>query len=224
MVCKDTGASGSCGGGSLRDKSDDERRHDQALAEATALVAGRAAVLYAAWRVPAVRIALGLLAAASAVEHIDRFQRSGDEQEAARGFVDLALSGMSGSRPTASLAAGNSIESTAAGAARNTSFIDPHNVRFSQESAGANFSTGGTISELSAGLKNGTVRPGDVPPIRLVERDGQLFSLDNRRLEAFRRAGINVPYRLANPQEAQNEAWKFTTTNGGISIRIRGEK
>jgi hypothetical protein len=63
----------------------------------------------------------------------------------------------------------------------------------------------------------------DVPPIRLVEKDGQLFTLDNRRLEAFRRAGVAVPYRMATTEEAAAEAWKFTTQNGGTTMRVRGK-
>jgi len=39
----------------------------------------------------------------------------------------------------------------------------------------------------------------------------------------FRRAGIEIPYRMATPEAAAAEAWKFTTRNGGASIRVRGE-
>jgi hypothetical protein len=56
----------------------------------------------------------------------------------------------------------------------------------------------------------------------VVHRGDDVFSLDNRRLEAFRRAGVDIPYRQATPEEAAAEAWKFTTRNGGESIRIRG--
>lgn len=48
-------------------------------------------------------------------------------------------------------------------------------------------------------------------------------TLDNRRHEAFRRAEMNVPYRMATPEESASEVWKFTTRNEGTSIRIRGE-
>jgi hypothetical protein len=43
-----------------------------------------------------------------------------------------------------------------------------------------------------------------------------------RRLAAFQQAGVDVPYRLATPQEIAAEGWKFTTTNDGTSILIRG--
>lgn len=101
-------------------------------------------------------------------------------------------------------------------------WIDPNRVRFSQESISYRFRNGSTIDDLAEGLRTGSIRPEDIPPIRLVERDGQLFTLDNRRLEAFRRAGLAVSYRIATPEEVAAEAWKFTTRSGGISIRIRG--
>jgi len=99
--------------------------------------------------------------------------------------------------------------------------IDPADVRFSQADASLNFSNGGTISDLSAGLRSGAIDPADVPAIRLAERDGQLFTLDNRRLIAFGNAGVPVPYRMAAPDEIAAEAFKFSTTNGGTSIQLR---
>jgi hypothetical protein len=80
----------------------------------------------------------------------------------------------------------------------------------------------GTIDDLAEGLRSGRVKPTDVPAIRVVEKDGKLFTLDNRRLEAFRRAGIDVPYRYATAEEVASEGWKFTTTSDGLSILIKG--
>ena len=55
-----------------------------------------------------------------------------------------------------------------------------------------------------------------------VERDGNLFTLDNRRLVAFQRTGVEVPYRMATSRETQREfTKKFSTTTEGIGIRIR---
>ena len=42
--------------------------------------------------------------------------------------------------------------------------------------------------------------------------------------EAFKRAGLPIPYRMATAEEIAAEAWKFSNTNGGISIQIRGNK
>ena len=109
-------------------------------------------------------------------------------------------------------------------AARAIRSVDPNTVRFSQDSIKPTFKDGRTIDDLAAGLRSGEVKPGDVPPVRVVNRDGELFTLDNRRLEAFRRADVPIPYRDATPAEAAREAYKFTTKNDGQSIRIRGER
>jgi hypothetical protein len=100
--------------------------------------------------------------------------------------------------------------------------LNPWSIRFSQASIKATFQDGTSIEDLAAGLRSGHIRPYDVPAIRVFERDRKLFTLDNRRLEAFRRAGVDVPVRMASPQEITDEAWKFTTPNEGVSIRIRG--
>ena len=99
--------------------------------------------------------------------------------------------------------------------------IDPRIVRFSQNSIKSTFRDGRTIDTLARGLISGTIPLESVPPIRLVEKDGNLYSLDNRRLEAFRRTGIHVPYRMATADEERNETYKFTTMNEGNSIRVR---
>jgi hypothetical protein len=100
--------------------------------------------------------------------------------------------------------------------------LNPQSIRFSQASIKATFRDGTSVDDLTAGLQSRRISLHDVPAIRIFERDGMLFTLDNRRLEAFRRAGVDIPARMATPQEIAEEAWKFTTQNGGVSIRIRG--
>ena len=58
-------------------------------------------------------------------------------------------------------------------------FIHPASIRFSQSSVSPNFSAGGSIDDMAAGLRNGAVVPGDVPPIRILENNGQWMTLDN---------------------------------------------
>lgn len=103
-----------------------------------------------------------------------------------------------------------------------TQRINPKVVRFSQDSVGSGFRDGGSIDELVAGLRSGDIRPGDVPPIRVLRRDGDLYTLDNRRLEAFRQADKHIRFRVATPEEVARESYKFTTKDRGQSIRIRG--
>lgn len=55
------------------------------------------------------------------------------------------------------------------------------------------FDDGRSVEQLAQGLRNSTIKPAEIPPIRLVVRDGQLFTLDNRRLLAFQTAGVDVP-------------------------------
>lgn len=100
--------------------------------------------------------------------------------------------------------------------------IDPTKVHFTQDSIKADFKDPkyGSVDTLAEGLKNGSIDPNSVEPIRVYEQDGKVHTLDNRRLEAYRQAGVEIPYRLATPEEIGLR--KITTRNGGTSIRIRG--
>jgi hypothetical protein len=111
----------------------------------------------------------------------------------------------------------------ATGVAAETAGINPASVRFSQGGVSPLFKNGNSIDETVAKLSSGEISASDFPAIRLTERDGNLFTLDNRRLVAFQKAGLpEVPYRMATPEEAAAEAWKFDSKNGGTSIKIRG--
>ncbi len=98
---------------------------------------------------------------------------------------------------------------------------NPHEIRFTQESIRGTFRDGRTIDQLATALRTGMVNPETIPPIRVFFRDDLLYSLDNRRLEAFRRACIDIPVKLASFDEIEAETWKFTTTNEGATIRVR---
>ena len=106
--------------------------------------------------------------------------------------------------------------------------MNPNAIRFSQDSSKTGFKDAslGGIDDLAVGLKNGTIKPGSIKPIRLVEREGNLISIDNRRLEAFRRAGVDVPTRMATPAEIQQaiQKGKFSAGElGGTTIKVRGQ-
>lgn len=103
--------------------------------------------------------------------------------------------------------------------------IDPSTVRFTQDSIRATFKDGGNVEELARNLQSGVIEPSSIPAIRVFERDGLIHTLDNRRLAAFQRAGIKIPYRFATPREIANELTrKSSTKNGGTSIEVRGTK
>jgi hypothetical protein len=101
--------------------------------------------------------------------------------------------------------------------------IAARSVRFTQDSIGANFKNGGSVMQLGEDLANGAVSPADLPEIRVFEQDGDLYSLDNRRLFAGQMADVDLQYRMATQQEMDAELpWKFTTTNQGTGIEVRG--
>ena len=103
--------------------------------------------------------------------------------------------------------------------------IDPKKVRFSQDSVSATFKDGRSVGDLRKALVAGTTTAKDVEPIRLFMRKGDFFTLDNRRLLAFQQAGVDVRYRMATQKELARELeHKFTTTNNGASIRVRGRR
>jgi hypothetical protein len=121
--------------------------------------------------------------------------------------------------------------------------MDPHDVYFSQET----YSSGGagyTVEQNIAALKEGSLTPDDIPPIRVFQKepwmndwgpasryghegdpgnlvDGRWYTLDNRRLLAFLEAGItDIPVEDVsnNTLLIRSQRWKFSTTDGGESI------
>ena len=96
-----------------------------------------------------------------------------------------------------------------------------NSIKFTQSSIGRNFSDGGSVNDLIRKLRTDEVSPVALPPIRIFKKDGQIFSLDNRRLYAAQQAGVRVRTIGATQDEILREAWKFTTKNGGASIRVR---
>jgi len=104
--------------------------------------------------------------------------------------------------------------------------VNPKTIRFSQDSIKGTFRDGRSVQDLVAGLKNGSIKPGDVPAIRTIERNGQLISIDNRRLSAFREAGVPIRTRPATAQEilqAQKQGKFSSGASGSNTIRIRGQ-
>jgi hypothetical protein len=193
------------GGNAVVDPEDDAywKRHAQAVMASAAI--GAAVAFGGPWVLP--RIGAGVAAAwryaAPSFQRVVQSEFGAVHPSGSGNFKNLAPSGR----------------------------INPFAVRFSQSSISnklrdaAGNKSAQTVDELAADLVNGKVMPDVVPPVRLVMRDGRLFALDNRRLEAFRRAKMEVPYRMATAEEAELAAkhGKFSTLNDGMSVRIRGE-
>ena len=73
---------------------------------------------------------------------------------------------------------------------------------------------------MTRDLRSGKVTASDVDPIRIVEKDGLIYSLDNRRLKAFQDAGLPIQYEKLDNIPV-DELRKFTTKNEGVSVRVR---
>jgi hypothetical protein len=103
-------------------------------------------------------------------------------------------------------------------------YIDPKRIRFSQNSMGNTFQPPyGKIDDLTTKLRSQSVLPGSVEPIRIVQKDNMIFSLDNRRLYAYQQADVQVPYKKLDTVPVR-ENYKFSTKTNGESITIRKGK
>lgn len=100
--------------------------------------------------------------------------------------------------------------------------IDPKRIRTMQDNVGSRFRDGRSLEDTIDGLRRGTIKPEDIPPIRVGEINGEIFTLDHRRLVAFREAGIPINYIKASDDELTREASKkMKTINNGLDVEIR---
>ncbi len=101
--------------------------------------------------------------------------------------------------------------------------MDPSAIRFTQDSISGRFRDGRLVSDTIADLSSGTLRASEIDPIRVFERGGSTFTLDNRRLFAASEAGTTVLTRPAAATELAKEmARKSTNPGSGIYIGFRG--
>lgn len=85
------------------------------------------------------------------------------------------------------------------------------------------FSDGKVLQTTIDDLKSGKLSPADLPAVRVFEKDGLIYSLDNRRVLAASAAG--VPIKIVPATEAEIAAEigrKMTTPNNGSIICVRG--
>ncbi|QYY31136.1 DUF637 domain-containing protein [Cupriavidus pinatubonensis] len=99
---------------------------------------------------------------------------------------------------------------------------DPNSIRFTQSSIGSTFSNGTSLQDAIGALQSGSLSPTSLPPIRVFEKDGLFYTLDNRRLFVTSQAGTMVNITPATAQEVMSQVWKFTTPNQGCIVCIRG--
>lgn len=113
-------------------------------------------------------------------------------------------------------------KTSSAGLSSVVKLVDPKDIRFTQDSIKSTFQDGGSVQKLVSDLKSGVTNSNDIPPIRIFEKNGKIYSLDNRRLKAFKDADIPIRTKTVNPSSVEIQK-KFTTKNDGQDIKIRGE-
>jgi hypothetical protein len=92
-------------------------------------------------------------------------------------------------------------------------------IRFTQSSIAPYTKAGVPLDTLTDEISSGFFRGS----IRVVEYGNKLWSLDNRRLAAFKLLGGDVPVRIVDLANVADEfALKFTSQTDGLSIIIRG--
>ncbi|CAE6812241.1 MULTISPECIES: filamentous hemagglutinin N-terminal domain-containing protein [Paraburkholderia] len=99
---------------------------------------------------------------------------------------------------------------------------NPGSIRFTQDSISSTFKDGTSLQDTIGALKSGVISPADLPPIRVYEQGGLVYTLDNRRLFATYQAGTQVNITPATAQEVSSQGWKFTTPNQGCIICVKG--
>ncbi|MGN6317228.1 beta strand repeat-containing protein, partial [Trinickia sp.] len=99
---------------------------------------------------------------------------------------------------------------------------NPGSIRFTQDSISSTFRDGTSLQDTINALQSGATPPSALPPIRVFEQDGLLYTLDNRRLFAAYQAGTQVNITPATSQEVLDQWWKLTTPNEGCIICVKG--
>ncbi|CAM1356334.1 hypothetical protein [Tenacibaculum halocynthiae] len=95
--------------------------------------------------------------------------------------------------------------------------INPSRVRTAQSGAQEHFSDGRSIASTAHELRN-PKDDTDVPGIKVVESGGELYSLDHRRLVAYRKSGKLAPYEMSDNEK--DLLRKKSTKDNGMSMKI----
>lgn len=114
------------------------------------------------------------------------------------------------------------VEDAAKAIKSGSNTVNPKDVNFMQSSI-KNQTGEHTVLGNAEALKSGALKATDLPEIRIwQDADGKLWTLDHRRLAAFRMAELDsVPFRWATDEEVANQMWKMTTKTNGISIKLK---
>ncbi|WP_349662310.1 DUF6531 domain-containing protein [Lysinibacillus zambalensis] len=100
--------------------------------------------------------------------------------------------------------------------------LNPNDIYFMQKNI--KNSTGPyTVLENAESLKNGSLKVSDLNTINVwKDADGKIWTLDHRRLAAFRLANIDeIPVNWAKRSEVKHQWFKMSTKVGGTSIVLK---
>ena len=105
--------------------------------------------------------------------------------------------------------------------------LRPSDIYFSQDSIRNRFRDGclhsnKTLGETLDDLCEGRISVCDIPVIAVTQKDGKWFTGDNRRLWVFRHLERLGKCTFLTVYEGYISSDKFTTYNGGASVRVRG--
>ncbi len=99
--------------------------------------------------------------------------------------------------------------------------INPKNIHFMQSSI-KNTTGNYTVLGNAEALSNGSLNPNVLRMNVWKDTNGKIWSLDNRRLGAFRLSTLDeAPVNWATPPQVRSQMWKMTTKTGGVSIRLK---
>lgn len=102
----------------------------------------------------------------------------------------------------------------------------PTEIRFTQGTAGKEFRNKRSLAETAIALAKADIQKRDVEMMRVTHHDGQLFTLDNRRLAVFRLLEFAGKTRMVKarlvPKDEKEWKRKFDTEDYGASVKVRG--
>ncbi|WP_336704348.1 DUF6443 domain-containing protein [Chryseobacterium indologenes] len=143
-----------------------------------------------------------------------------ENQEAALGLAAIAIITTGGKAAPAIIKAEAGI-AKAEVAAEKGLVMNPKDIHFMQSSI--KNSTGEfTVLGNAESLKAGTLNPEILRMNVWKDQAGKVWTLDHRRLGAFKLSGLNeAPINWATAKEVKNQMWKMTTKNGGTSVKLK---
>ena len=141
------------------------------------------------------------------------------------GALELATKGSSAAFKLSSAAmqeGKGAIQAVSVASKGGSEVLNPKDIHFMQSSI-KNQTGSYTVLDNIDALKNGTLKPKDLPTIKVWKDEaGKIWTLDHRRLASFKGAGLNsISVQWATPQEIADQMWKMTTKNGGTSIKLK---